>query len=183
MNSSLGLKITVVIVAVICTSCKREERNFRVPPPQAEAAEMVQVDELHAGGPITNSPTPAPISDYKETAYAISQGQQLYEKFNCVGCHAHGGGGMGVALMDDKWIYGSQSQQIFATIVQGRPKGMPSFRGRLTENQVWELAAYVRSLSGLTPRAASPGREDHMGAAPPPNSIEQAKPKNVASPD
>jgi cytochrome c oxidase cbb3-type subunit 3 len=182
MKITLGLGI-LLSAALICGACKREERNLRVPPSQAQLVEMPHAGALHAGGLATNSPSPAPLPDYKETSYAISQGQQLYEKFNCVGCHAHGGGGMGVPLMDDKWIFGSEPQQIFATIVQGRPKGMPSFGGRLNENQVWELAAYVRSLSGLTPSSASPGREDHMKAQPPPNSIEKAQPKNVSSPE
>ena len=37
--------------------------------------------------------------------------------------------------------------------MKGRPNGMPSFRGRIPEDQIWQLVAYVRSLSGL--RAAS----------------------------
>lgn len=169
-----------VLAALVCLSCKREQRTFRVPPPQAEPAEMVGVSDLHAGGPVTNQPV---LTGYQETSYALSEGQQLYSSFNCIGCHAHGGGGMGVPLMDDKWIYGSQPEQIFATIVQGRPKGMPSFRGRLNEQQVWELVAYVRSLSGLVPHATASGRDDHMQTRPPPNSIEPAKPKSVSSPE
>ena len=31
--------------------------------------------------------------------------------------------------MDDKWIYGYEPEQIFATISQGRPNGMPAFGG------------------------------------------------------
>src|SRR5204862_1075855 len=92
-------------------------------------------------GPVRN--------EYEENAYALSEGQHLYDYFNCVGCHAHGGGGMGPALMDDKWIYGYNPGQIFASIVQGRPNGMPAFRDRIVDYQVWQLAAYVRSLSGL----------------------------------
>jgi len=141
---------------------------------------MVRVSDLHAGGPEVN---PTALPGYRETSYAMSEGQQLYNSFNCVGCHAHGGGGMGVPLMDDKWIYGSQPEQVFATIVQGRPKGMPSFRGRLNEHQVWELVAYVRSLSGLTSPKASSGRSDHMQSEPPPNSIDTKKPVDVSSPE
>jgi cytochrome c oxidase cbb3-type subunit 3 len=171
---------TFLLVVLVCVSCKREERIVRVPPTSAEVADLIQVDELHAAGPLTNPPVK---NDYEENAYALNQGQQLFSSFNCVGCHAHGGGGMGVPLMDDKWIYGSRPEQVFATIVQGRPKGMPSFRGRVTDHQVWELVAYVRSLSGLTPHTAAPGREEHMQSGPPPNSIEKSNPKNVSSPE
>jgi cytochrome c oxidase cbb3-type subunit 3 len=31
--------------------------------------------------------------------------------------------------MDDQWVYGDAPQNLFATIVQGRPNGMPSFGG------------------------------------------------------
>jgi cytochrome c oxidase cbb3-type subunit 3 len=172
--------IVAALATLVCLSCKREERTFRAPPSQAEPAEMVRVSDLHPGGPETSPPA---LTGYEETSYALSEGQQLYSSFNCIGCHAHGGGGMGVPLMDDKWIYGSEPEQIFATIVQGRPKGMPSYRGRLNEKQVWELVAYVRSLSGLVQHATASGRNDHMQSEPPPNSIEPAKPKNVSSPE
>jgi cytochrome c oxidase cbb3-type subunit III len=116
--------------------------------------------------------------DYAENALALSEGKRLYTYFNCVGCHAHGGGGMGPPLMDDKWIYGHEPQQVFATIIQGRPNGMPSFGGKIPDYQVWQLAQYVRSMSGLVRIDAAPGREDHMKNKPPENSIERQPPKS-----
>jgi len=92
----------------------------------------------------------------------VSQGKQLYEMYNCVGCHFHGGGGIGPPLLDAKWIYGSEPQNVYDTIVEGRPNGMPSFRGKIPESQIWEIVAYVRSMSGQLPKDVSPGREDHM---------------------
>lgn len=121
-------------------------------------------------------------NEYEENAYALSEGQHLFDSFNCVGCHAHGGGGMGPPLMDDKWIYGHNPEQIFATIIEGRPNGMPSFRGRIPDYQVWEIAAYVRSLSGLVGHNAAPGRTDHMEGKRPENSTKPAQPKNSTSP-
>jgi cytochrome c oxidase cbb3-type subunit 3 len=92
----------------------------------------------------------------------VSEGKRLYEWFNCVGCHAHGGGGMGPALMDDKWIYGSGPENIFSTIIEGRPNGMPSFRAKIPNQQVWQIVAYVRSMSGQLSKDVSPGRDDNM---------------------
>jgi cytochrome c oxidase cbb3-type subunit 3 len=83
----------------------------------------------------------------------IAAGRQLYVAFNCVGCHFNGGGGMGPALMDDQWIYGPSMENIASTIREGRPKGMPSFRAMVDDEQVWQLAAYVRSLSNLAERS------------------------------
>ena len=65
---------------------------------------------------------------------------------------------MGPPLMDQDWIYGSAPANIVATILEGRPNGMPSFRGKIPDNQVWQLAAYVRSMSGQLAKDVSPGR-------------------------
>ncbi len=46
--------------------------------------------------------------------------------------------------MDDKWIYGAHPAQIYSSIVQGRPNGMPAFADRVPEQQVWQLVAYVQ---------------------------------------
>ena len=67
--------------------------------------------------------------------------------------------------MDKAWIYGSEPGNIFATIMQGRPNGMPSFRNRIPQYQVWEIVAYVRSLSGQLPKGVSPSRSDEMNLA------------------
>jgi cytochrome c oxidase cbb3-type subunit 3 len=69
---------------------------------------------------------------------------------------------MGPALMDEKWIYGSDPENIFATIEEGRPNGMPSFRGRIPEQQIWQLVGYVQSLSHNVKRDAANGRPDDM---------------------
>jgi cytochrome c oxidase cbb3-type subunit 3 len=86
---------------------------------------------------------------YEGNVEAIGEGGKLYNHFNCSGCHFKGGGGIGPALMDDAWVYGSSSANIYWTILEGRPNGMPAFGGRIVDDQVWKIAAYVRSLSNL----------------------------------
>jgi hypothetical protein len=66
----------------------------------------------------------------------------------------------GSDLADAKWIYGNDPAAIHATIALGRPNGMPTFRGKIHDPQIWRLVAYVRSMSGLAPLApmdAAPG--------------------------
>ncbi|MBV9888746.1 MAG: c-type cytochrome [Acidobacteria bacterium] len=171
----------IVIVATLClglAGCKREERNFRPAPSSADLLNAVQVSGLHPG---PGNVQPVSISAlYQESAYAASEGQRLYEQYNCVGCHAHGGGGMGPALMDDVWIYGSEPENIFATISQGRPNGMPSFRNRIPEYQIWQLAAYVRSLSGLLPKDVAPNRTDEMDVKPAESSMPHQTPTGIS---
>jgi cytochrome c oxidase cbb3-type subunit 3 len=47
--------------------------------------------------------------------------------------------------MDAEWRYGGDPAQVFQSIAQGRPNGMPSFGGHIPEDQVWQIVAYVRS--------------------------------------
>ena len=133
-------------------ACHREQRSI---VPTAQEAARPQPASLALHNP------------YEGNAYAIGQGQQLFDKYNCSGCHFHGGGGMGVALMDSKWRYGGRIDQIVASIAEGRPNGMPAWRGRLTEQQMWQLAAYVRTLSGQAPKDAVSARADEMSNTPP----------------
>jgi cytochrome c oxidase cbb3-type subunit 3 len=86
---------------------------------------------------------------------------------NCVGCHSHGGGGMGPPLMDDEWRYGGRIDQIAASIAEGRPNGMPAWREKLTSDQIWQLAAYVRSLSGQPSKDAVSSRSEEMSNTTP----------------
>jgi cytochrome c oxidase cbb3-type subunit III len=144
--TAAGRFLAVVVIFCAAAGCEREARPF------------------HQLAPATAAGSP-----FQENAWGISEGKRLYENFNCAGCHAHGGGGMGPALMDEAWIYGSQPRNIFATIVEGRPNGMPAFRDRITDTQVWQIVAYVQSLSGQAPIAALPGRSDHLSPGPPEN--------------
>jgi cytochrome c oxidase cbb3-type subunit 3 len=168
----------LVTTLLLLSACKREKRDFQASAPP-EKSPPNSMSDLHPGG---GSQTPAPQNSFDQNAYAVSQGQQLFSAFNCVGCHAHGGGGMGPALMDNKWIYGSAPQQIFASIVEGRPNGMPSFRGKIVDAQVWQLVAYVRSLGALGPSGAAPARDDHLKGATPPNSMPAQTPQNSSLP-
>lgn len=170
-----------VLLAVGCicvlVSCKRETRILRQPPPGAYTLNAVQVSGLNPG---IHSQDPLPPSNmYQESAYAVSEGQKLFNQYNCSGCHAHGGGGMGPPLMDNYWIYGSDPGNIFATIMQGRPNGMPSFRNRVPEYQAWEIVAYVRSLSGLLPADVAPNRMDEMDVKPAESTMPQQTPTGI----
>jgi cytochrome c oxidase cbb3-type subunit 3 len=84
--------------------------------------------------------------------------------------------------MDDQWIYGHEPAQIFSTIVEGRPNGMPTFGGKVSADQVWQLAAYVRSLSGLVPQDAAPGRDDDMQGKEAENSKDKEEPVDSSEP-
>jgi cytochrome c oxidase cbb3-type subunit 3 len=87
---------------------------------------------------------------------------------------------MGADLMDGGWIYGSRLAQIHQTLVEGRPNGMPAWGGKIPDQELWQLATYVRSLSlpetvaaeaddtpGLTPAVVPRAADEDSGWTPP----------------
>ena len=167
------------LACLLVTGCEREDREFRDEPAPARQAQTITLGTLSPGQP---SPPGRQTTDYEQSAYNVSEGKRLYIWFNCVGCHAHGGGGMGPALIDAEWIYGSEPANIFATIVEGRPNGMPSFRGKIPDQQVWQLVSYVRSLGGLLRKDIDTGRSDSMRARPSEQSLPDNTPRPAFSP-
>jgi cytochrome c oxidase cbb3-type subunit 3 len=161
------------LVLTLC-SCEREERRFRTegastPAVESTASASIALSDLQPGA---HTQARAGERQLEVNAWSISEGQRLYEWFNCSGCHAMGGGAIGPPLMDDVWIYGSEPANIFATILEGRPNGMPAFRGRIPDEQVWQIVSYVRSLSGQARKDAMSSRTDDM----------QVKPRQMALP-
>lgn len=163
--------------AIGLAGCSREERELRPSPSASQVVNEAQVSGLNPGA--NPLPTPTTPSMYEESAYSVSEGKTLFNQYNCSGCHANGGGGIGPPLMDNNWIYGSEPQNIFTTIVQGRPNGMPSFRNRIPQYQVWEIVAYVRSLSGLLPKDVAPSRNDQLYVKPPEQSMPKQTPVGI----
>jgi cytochrome c oxidase cbb3-type subunit 3 len=187
-----------LVLPMLFTACRRERRAFHSLPAGAQSPPAIPANNPVRPGPNPTDGQPptewgkmaafpsvgmAPEAyAYQNNAQAQSNGQRLFETMNCAGCHARGGGGMAPPLIDEKWLYGGEPQNIYLTILQGRPNGMPSFRGRINDNEIWALVGFVRSLSGQAHRNAAAGREDHMAAQPPPNSIGKATPQSVAPP-
>jgi cytochrome c oxidase cbb3-type subunit III len=177
---SRSRKPAVLVLVLALFACKREERAFHgLPPASTLSKPPVREIDLTPGTLHRLDSLPNP---YEENAYAVSQGKTLYNAWNCSGCHFQGGGGIGPPLMDADWIYGSRPENIFESIAEGRPNGMPSFGGKIVTDQIWQLAAYVRSMSGLLPKAVAPGRDDAMQVRPQEQSTEKAKPVQSAVP-
>jgi cytochrome c oxidase cbb3-type subunit 3 len=158
------LNLCLCALALLTTGCERERRQFTEP---ASSSAPVQSVRLTPQQPGPSTPAVATDAPYAENAYALNEGKRLYSAYNCEGCHFLGGGGMGPALMDDRWIYGSDPSNIFNTIVEGRPNGMPAFGSKIPRYQIWQLASYVRSLAGLVRPDVAPSRSDSMHAHEP----------------
>jgi len=123
-------------------------------PDADRGPDAVSVTGLFPNGGAPSPPDPTGTR-FEGNKAAIADGEQLFGQMNCTGCHFNGGGGMGPALMSGHWRYGGQIDQIYASIAQGRPNGMPSWQFVLQPQQIWELAAFVKSLSASAAPSAS----------------------------
>jgi mono/diheme cytochrome c family protein len=140
-------------------ACQRDERpSGRALSPAAmqlgarAAATDRGVDSGASRGPgvrpgINASVLIGATNPYTGRTDAIVTGRQLFTGMNCSGCHSgYAGGGMGPNLRDSLWIYGSSDADLYATIAEGRPNGMPAWGDRLPTQQIWQIIAYLRTL-------------------------------------
>jgi cytochrome c oxidase cbb3-type subunit 3 len=184
MSSRFRIEIAFGVTLLALAGC--QEKSDAPAPPAAQGSQGgVVTSALYPGldhSVVTVDPRAA---KYYDNAAAVTTGMTLYKAYNCSGCHSNGGGGMAPALMDDQWIYGGRLEQIHQTIIEGRPNGMPSWGGKIPDEQIWQIAAYVRSMSlpetlarqnGPTPSqnpAPVPRKADeHAGWSPPPDTAD-----------
>ena len=107
-------------------------------------------------------------------------GKAIYER-SCVGCHGPTGQGGRMAAMlavpprnlaDQAYMVTRSDQQLFDVISQGgAPTGlsaaMMAFGGQLSEPQIWDTVAYVRTLAaGLATAAQPPSSTLSTASAP-----------------
>ena len=158
---------TVALLAVVLAlaACQREERSLRTDPPITADLDHVRpmANGIDGSMPYVDTLLSKP---YEGNAYQLSQGKRLYEQFGCVGCHAWGGGAAGPAFIDGWWQYGPQLVSIYVSIRDGRPHGMPAFRDRMTTDEMWQLAGYVKTVGSYAGQTASTSRNDAMQARP-----------------
>lgn len=78
-------------------------------------------------------------------------GAQLYAE-NCAVCHGDNGEGnreLGAPpLTDAVWLYGSSTDEVFATIANARNSSMPAWGERLDPTTIKALTFYVHALGG-----------------------------------
>ena len=101
-------RAVAIVLLLAATACERERRDFKLPNGD-QLTQATRLSQLQPGSPSQPINVDSPLRD---NAYALSEGKRLYSAYNCVGCHAQGGGGIGPALMDHRWIYGSRGDQM-----------------------------------------------------------------------
>jgi len=92
---------------------------------------------------------------YEGDPQAVAEGHDLFVRMNCAGCHGYDAkGSMGPNLTDTYWRYGSTPAQVFKSIYEGRPQGMPAWNPALPPEEIWKLVSYIESLGGTMPAQA-----------------------------
>ena len=86
---------------------------------------------------------------------AIAAGQELYNQ-DCAVCHgASAQGDRGPALVSGVFPHGGADGEIFLSIRSGiRGSQMPAF-AQLSSDQIWQIIAFLRDLSGISPAASA----------------------------
>ncbi|MFS2319062.1 cytochrome-c oxidase, cbb3-type subunit III [Maricaulis sp. D1M11] len=99
------------------------------------------------------------FSGLSEDAEAAARGQVTFES-QCAACHMEDGSGdrfQGAPnLADAEWLYGSDPEQVYSTIYRGPYGVMPAWEGRLSDQTIDALAAYVFLLGGGEDAASGP---------------------------
>lgn len=90
------------------------------------------------------------FSDRAKDPAAVEAGKAVFMQ-GCAACHGADGKGMHAVgapnLTDNVWLYGSTYDWIRKAVVNGLQNQMPSQSGRLSQDQIQILAAYVYGMS------------------------------------
>lgn len=146
--------VTAIASLLMLSACGRSEGGSVSVQPQSLPAEgtMSQVPVGQLAGAAADTLGPTISNPYGSSPQAIHEGRALYLKMNCAGCHGYGAkGNMGPDLTDKYWRYGGAPANVYKSIYDGRPKGMPAWGLAMPPQEIWKIVAYIQSLGGTVP--------------------------------
>ena len=131
-------------------------------PAEGTLARVAIGDLAGAGGSMLDASIRSPFGG---DAAAIDEGRERFESMNCAACHGYDlKGGMGPNLTDTYWRYGGSPADIYKSIFEGRPQGMPAWGRAIPSPVIWKLVAYVESRGGaFTGSQADRARQGDLG--------------------
>lgn len=155
--------IPLLLTSLALVACGRDEQA----EPAPLSAMPPVIGQVIGSQPGPDRPLPNIENPLGMRPNVVVEGRRLFVWFNCYGCHGgRAGGGMGPSLRDAEWLYGSKSVDIYNSIAEGRPHGMPAWGTKLPVEQIWKLTAYVESLG--TNMEPNPPPQNPVYPDPPP---------------
>jgi len=104
------------------------------------------------------------------TAEEQARGEELYASEECASCHgdAQGGAGGGPSFLVPGLVEQRSLTELSLSIRDGSPPAMPAYAEQLTEEDVWALAAFVRSIAwgGLQSEAQAEAQAEVQADVP-----------------
>ena len=136
----LTLALLLILLGCMACSSKATEPAPKLGDPVVSATPVALPAEV-------SKETKNPLADL---AAASAKGKPLFEQ-NCVFCHGATGASDGTfEPKPPKLNAGEVTQdpdgEIFLTVKNGKGKSMPAQK-RLTDEQIWQVTAYVRTLA------------------------------------
>src|SRR5262249_6503862 len=120
-------------------------------------SEVAVIDaQKKASGPQKQFPEEARLLAVQKDPQKRAAGKSVFQA-RCVSCHGEAGQGLiGPNLTDDYWLHGDGKIGSIAKVVHdGVPeKGMPPWGALLSDEEVYAVTAYVKSLRGTKPAGA-----------------------------
>jgi len=119
-------------------------------PAQVQAPAAAQPATVDEAPPAEPAASPSPVAAYLDDPAAITAGRRMFRAV-CTGyCHSTTPGVTKDApnLFDCNWDHGNTDADLYRVITQGVPDTeMLPFDGKIPEDTIWQVIAYVRSNS------------------------------------
>lgn len=157
----ISLAATPLLAALVaCGDAPRETPADTALAPPSTAESAAPRDSIDV--PSDTTDTASAAADVADVRFVLvsdsASGDTIFNRRGtCFTCHGQYGTGMpnlGPDLRDGAWLHGDGSfRSILRVIREGvavpkaSPIGMPSFEGRLSEAQMYHVAAYVFAIS------------------------------------
>jgi len=117
-----------------------------------DAQYLAQVERAEERAAMVKASLPTQ-NPYRRDPSAIAEGQIVFNQV-CSACHKPDGTGLvGPSLVDPYWKYGHTDPDLFASVSEGRPGGMPAWGPQLGTDKIWKSLAYLETL----PTSDQPG--------------------------
>jgi cytochrome c oxidase cbb3-type subunit 3 len=153
----LAFAISAIVVAIPARFALAGDHDAPGQPlPPASRSEEIPLGDVPGAPNLRAELANKIVNPVEGQASAVQDGKVLYQKMNCVYCHQFKGIGLiGPSLANGQWRYGGRPAEIFKSIYEGRPQGMPAWGEAMPTEKIWQVVAYIESLGGVVPPNAS----------------------------